>query len=432
MFALPTARPVAIPKRAPLLGRRRTAPAQDFVFTVTADGVWTWFTMPEAVQVGNYVYAGSVTSDGRCRAHRINADTGATETFDLSGVLEVDDHNNASVLVMGDGRIAFFYGMHNDPVFRYRIWSGSGDFTSSGTWSTAQARGDNQGPYSYPKPVMFSADPTVGRVWLFSRRWAGADTRTLSMRNTATLTASSDPWSSYTDVLAETGQRPYIVMRSDGLSTLHVAATSAHPNEATFTTVRHFKGVLNGSGALQWYDSAGTEIGASLPFGISSATRIDDGGDRKRWVSDIAIGPGGHPWALWMRYPNNDGTAIEFWVSVFNGTAWNAYKITDDGGGLYSGEQFYHGGLRFNRSDPTKVYLSAPISGVRQVQEWRTADGGATWARYRQITSGGTAGTPLKFRPVGVENGDGRVNLLWLQGTYTTYNNYSTALLAAR
>ncbi len=399
---------------------------------VVADGIWTWFTVPEAVQVAGYVYAGSVSSDGRCRAHRIDASTGTTLTFDLSGVLEIDDHNNASVLPLADGRVVFFYGTHNDTLFRYRIWNGSGSFSSSGSWTTAATRGSGNGPYSYPKPYRFSAD-TSGSVWLFKRRWTdgGGSTRSVSFRTSETLTGTSDPWSAYTDVLLDTGARPYVVSRTNGIDTIHFAASSDHPNESTFTTIRHFKGVLNGSNQFEWFDSAGTEIGASLPFGIASTTRIDDGGDRKRWVSDIAIGPGGHPWVLWMRYPNNNGTAIEYWVSVFDGSSWSAVKITDDGAGLYAGEQYYHGGLRFNPGDPTKVYLSAPVSGVRQVQEWRTADGGATWSSFRQITTGGIAGTPLKFRPVGVEHGDGRINLLWCQGDYDTFEIYSTALYAA-
>lgn len=399
-------------------------------FEVAADGIWTWFTMPEAVQVDGYIYLGTVSSDGRCRAHRLHVSDQTVQTFDLSGVLEVDDHNNASVLPLGDGRFAFFYGQHNDPLFRYRIWNGTGDFESSGSWTAEAARGTGQGSYSYPKPYIFPGDTTAGRVWLFTRRWlegtAGA-TRTMSVRSSATLTGTSDPWSAYTDVLLESGARPYVVTCQDG-NRLHVAASSAHPNEATFITIRHFYADMT-AGALVWKASDGT--GISTPFDIADTTRADDGGDLKRWVSDVGVGSDGHPRILWMRYPNNDGTAIEYWHSRWTGSAWTAHKITDDGAGLYVGEDYYHGGLRFHQGDVTRVYLSAPVSGVRQVQEWRTADNGATWAPHRAITSGGSAGSPLKFRPVGVHGGDGRINLLWLEGAYTSFTNYSTAIKAA-
>ncbi len=399
-------------------------------FTVTTDGIWTWFTMPEAVQVGDYIYLGTVSSDGRCRAHRINLNDQTTQTFDLSGVLEIDDHNNGSVLARPDGSVVFFYGSHNDTEFKYRIWNGSGSFTSSGSWTTQAARGLGGGPYSYPKPFIFPGDTVSGRVWLFHRRWTdgGGTTRTMAYRTTNTLTGTSDPFSAYTDVLLETGQRPYVVMWQDG-NKLHCAASNAQPNESTFLTIRHFYAEMT-AGALVWKTSDGTTI-SGLPFAISATTRVDDGGDVKRWVSDIQTGSDGHPRILWMKYPGNDGSLIEYWHSRWTGSAWVAHKITDDGAGLYLGEPFYHGGLRFKRTDVTRIFLSAPISGVRQVQEWSTSDNGATWASVRALTTGGTAGSPLKARPIGVNNSDGRVSVLWWQGTYTTFENYSTSVQAA-
>lgn len=402
-------------------------------FEVTSDGIWTWFTMPEAVQVGDYIYLGTVSSDGRCRAHRINLNAQTTETFDLSGVLEIDDHNNASVLVQDDGSIAFFYGAHNDSLFRYRIWDGSGSFTSSGSWTVEEARGSAQGPYSYPKPFVFPGDTTAGRVWLFHRRWTdgGGGTRTLTFRNSATIgSGGSDPWSAYTDVLLETDNRPYVVMFQDG-NKVHCAASSDQPNESTFLTIRHFYGEMT-SGSLVWKTSDGTTIGGSLPFNIAATTRADDGGDVKRWVSDITVDDSGNPRILWMKYPNNDGTEIEYWHSRWTGSAWVAHKITDDGEGLYLAEEFYHGGLRFKWGDPTRVFLSAPISGVRQIQEWSTSDNGATWSQVRALTSGGTLATPLKARPIGVHNSDGRVNCLWWEDSaYVTWADYGPAVVKA-
>lgn len=396
---------------------------------LVADGVWTWFTMPEAVQIGDYVFIGTVSSDGRCRAHRLHIPTLVVLTFDMSGVLEVDDHDNASVLPLSDGRVVFFYGAHNDTVFRYRIWDGVGAFDSSGSWTAVATRGTGEGPYSYPKPFVFPGDTSAGRVWLFHRRWTdgGGATRSLAYRRSATITGTSDPWGAYTDVLVESSARPYVVM-AQSANRIHVAASSAHPNEATYTSIQHFYADIT-AGELVWKDSSGATL--TTPFNVAATTRADDGGNVKRWVSDVAVGADTYPRILWMRYPNNDGTAIEYWHSRWTGSAWVAHKITDDGAGLYAGEQYYHGGLRFHSGDVTRVYLSAPVTGVRQVQEWRTSDNGATWAQHRAITSGGTAGTPLKLRPIGVHGGDGRVNVLWAEGSYTSYTAYSTKIMGA-
>jgi hypothetical protein len=396
-------------------------------FEVTADGIHTWFTRPEAIRIGAFIYSGSVSSDGRCRAHQINQATQQVKTFDLSGVLEVDDHNNSSVLPLSDGRIAFFFGSHNDAQYKYRTYNGTGDFASSASWTTAENRGTGNGPYSYPNPIQFSQD--APRVWLFKRRWidGGGGTRRLAYRTaTSLLTAPPHTWSAFVDVYGVAGRIPYWRTATDRVNRVHFAMTNGHPVEGQ-TSLGHFYGQLDGSSVMRWYRTDGTEITASLPFTFADITQVYDGSAVRCWVSDCAIGADGHPRILWMRYPGNNGSQIEYWHSRWTSSIWVSHKITDDGAGLYAGEQYYHGGLCFDRMDSSKVALSAPISGVRQIQEWSTSDSGATWSKLRDITTGGTAGNPLKFRPFGVENHDGGVRFIHAEGDYDTFVSYLTS-----
>lgn len=396
-----------------------------------ADAIHTWFTQPEAIEVGGFVYAGWTNKTGGIGASRINlANPDDKKHFLLATLPEIDDHNNASVLALAGGKFAFFYGTHNDSEFKYRVWDGVGAFDSSTSWTAQANRGGSQGPYSYPKPFIFAQQP--GKHWLFHRRFTdgGGATRTLTFRTTDSLTGNSDPWSAYSDVLREAGARPYVKMVSDGFNTVHVAASSAHPNESTFVSIHHFYGRLDGGNIMRWYTSADVEITGGLPFNIAATTRVDGGSSVKRWVSDVAIGGDGRPRILYMVYPNNNGSAIELWHARWNGTTWVNTKISDDGAGLYPAEQYYHGGLVFDGVNASRIYLSAPIAGVRQVQEWRTADGD-TFTQHRVITSGGAAGNPLRLRPVSPRNHTGRLSVLWCEGRYTTYIDFDTALHGA-
>lgn len=397
-------------------------------FEVTADGIHTWFTRPEGIRVGGFVYSGSVSSDGRCRAHQINQATEQVKTFDLSGVLEVDDHNNSSVLPLSDGRIAFFFGSHNDTQFKYRVWNGVGDFELAGSWAAAEQRGVGNGPYSYPNPIIFSQD--APRTWLFKRRWidGGGGTRRLAYRTaTSLLTAPPHTWSAFTDVYGVSGRIPYWRTATDRVNRVHFAITTGHPVEGQ-TSLGHFYGQLDGSNVMRWYRSDGTEITASLPFTFSDITQIYDGSSVRCWVSDCAIGADGRPRVLWMRYPNNNGTLIEIWHSRWTaGNAWVSHKVTDDGAGLYAGEPFYHGGAAFDRADPTKFALAPTVSGVRQVQEWQVDEVANASSKLRDITTGGSAGNPLKFRPFGVENHDGGVRFIHAEGIYDSFVSYNTS-----
>jgi hypothetical protein len=397
--------------------------------TFVPDGIWTWFTRPEAIQHGGAIYIGWVNRFGTCGASRLQISDGSIQHIQLSAVgMEVDDHNNTSLVVLPDGRIAAFYGEHNDAQFKYRVWNpAAGAFSNSAAWSTEEARGLSNGPYSYPNPFVLSQTAPV--VHLFQRRWVdGGGTRTLALRTATTLqTAAPHTWSQHQDIYRRTGFIPYWRLISDGTKRIHVAITDGHPVQGQISLF-HFYGELDGSNAMRWYRSDGVEITASLPFGPSDATLVYDGSATRCWVSDVAIGADGRPRILWMRYPGNDGTQIEYWHARWTGSAWSLSKITDDGPGLYSPEVYYHGGLAFDARDPTRVYLSAPVAGVRQIQEWRTSDGGSTWAQHRQITSGGAAGSPLKFRPIGIQGSNGSVNVLWCEGSYTTFTNYNTAI----
>jgi hypothetical protein len=392
------------------------APAQ-----IIADGVWTWFSDPRAVYYNGATYIMAVDSAGTCRIHKYVHATGVTTSTNLSSVgLEIDDHNNGSLVFLSNGKIVAFYGQHNDSTFRYKVSTNAEDITS---WSAEQARGSGEGNYSYPNCFELSQVP--GKHWLFTRRWKdGGATRNPSYRTFTDLgTIPSATVSAYTDVFEVSSQRPYWKIASNGVDTLHFAITNGHPNETT-TSLYHFYMQLV-AGVPKYYTSAGVEITAGLPFGTANVTQVYDGSSTECWVSDCAIDGSGYPRILWMRYPGNDGSAIEYYHARWNGSTWTNVKITDDGAGLYSGELFYHGGLCFDSQDISKVYLSKPVSSVRQIQKWATTDNGATWSKTADVTSGGSS---KRLRPYSPRNHNGYMPLIWLDGTYTTYTNYNMAI----
>lgn len=402
-------------------------------FEVAPDGIWTWFTDPRAVVRAGFLYVMFVDSAGTCRINRTNLIDKSVKSFQLSSTaLEVDDHNNGSCTFDSTGRLIAYYGQHNDPTFRYRIWDGVGDFALASSWTAEAARGNSEGPYSYPGMYQFPAD--TSKSYLFTRRWTDGSgtTRTFAYRTTTALTGSSDPWSAYTDVLLRTNQRPYVKHVMTGTNRIDVAISSAQPNEDTFISVLHMYGQLDGSNNLRWYKTNGTEIVAALPFNpLTEATLVDDGTGKKRWISDIAVGADGHPRILWMLYPNGDGTDIRYMYSRWTGSAWTAQaEICRGGTNLYAGEIFYHGGLCFDFLDPDRVYLSESFTTAQyQIQEWRTINGGTSWSKVRDITTG--AYTGIRSRPYSPRNNTGNLRVLWFEGTYDTFTSYNTKIYGA-
>lgn len=408
---------------APLRGRgARQAP-----YAVNSNAIWTWFGQPIALRVGDRTFAGGVNSAGTISADIIDhANGNAVSTVQLSSTaLEVDDHDQPQFCVLPSGNIVATYGKHNDDASRIRRCTNPADPGNPASWAAEAYVGSvSQGLFSYPSPMVFPADES--RLYVFARRYylAQSATRGLSYRSATSYDGASPTWALSTDMYRISNKIPYWKLRQVG-NRVHVAITDMHPVEGQ-SSLYHFYFENDGDTTFNLYTTDGTLISTALPITNADATLVADGSTTKVWVLDVTTAGDGTPRILYTRYPGNDGSAIEYWHAKWSGSAWVRTKIADDGAGLYSPEVYYPGGGCFNSTNHLRVCLSLPVSGVRQIVEYETADE-STWTVRRQITSGGTAGTPLKARPMSPVNHDGRAAYLWWEGTYTTYTTYSTA-----
>jgi hypothetical protein len=244
------------------------------------------------------------------------------------------------------------------------------------------------------------------------------------------LDGTSDPWSAFTDIWSVASKIPYWKLAFDGVSKVHVLTTDMHPVQGQ-SSLFHLCVQVDSAGTPSYKKSDATACGGSTPFGPSDVTLVYDGTSERCWVSDATIDSDGNPRALFMVYPNNNGTVIEIWHARWDGSQWVKSFVIADGSGLYSPEIYYHGGAAFDSQDANRIAVSVPVSGVRQVRELTSSDSGATWTPTRDLTSGGTAGNPLQLRPYSPRNHNGELRWLWNRGSYTTFTNYNTAVWGA-
>ena len=390
-------------------------------FQIASNAVWTWFTDPRAVYYNGATYIGSITTAGSIVISKYVHATRTTTSFTLSVNLQADDHNNPAVHILPDGRIAAFYCKHNDASgHRYRVSTNPEDITAWGA-ETLISAGITL-PVSYANPRRLSQDPS--RLWLFYRAGAGASTDNgLHYKTTTDLSTWGAEVAVWKNVTGGTAT-PYYKSIDDGVKRIHFAATDLHPVEGQ-SSVYHFYMELDGSNVPHWYKTDGTEIVSALPHGPSVATLVSDGSTVRRWIWDIAIGKDGYPRILGTRYPNNDGTDIRYMHWRWTGSAWAETEICAAGTGLYSPEIYYAGGMCFDSIDCNRIYLSVPVNGVREIQEWVSFDNGATWGAVLDIT-GNTASGILNARPFSPRNHPNDLQVLFWAGTYTSFTSYAT------
>lgn len=398
----------------------------DGTVLVKTDAIWTWFTDPRAVHYNGATYIGWITTSGSVGVSRFVHATETVTSFTLSVNLQADDHNNPAIHILPDGRIAAFYCKHNDASgHRYRISTNPDDISAWGA-ETLISSGITL-PVTYANPRRLSQDPS--RLWLFYRAGAGGSTDNgLHYKTTTDLAAWGAQVAVWKNVVGG-AVTPYYKIIDDGVKRIHFVATDRHPVGGQ-SSVYHWYMELDGSNIPRWYTTDGTEIVSALPHGPSVATLVSDGSTVRRWIWDIALDAAGNPRILGTRYPNNDGTDIRYMLWRWTGSAWAETEICPDGTGLYSPEIFYAGGLCFDSLDCNRIYLSAPISGVREIQEWQSLDDGATWAKLRDITAGTSAGT-LNARPYSPRNHHSALGVLWWRGSYTSFTSYAVDIYGA-
>jgi hypothetical protein len=404
--------------RGTVAGGVMEAPAVPFA--VRTDANWTWFNKPEACRVGNLLYVGSVNSAGGIRVTQRDLDTTTSDTFQLSTGFGADDHNNASVIDCGSGRIAAFYAAHPDQFIRMRVQTTPGDNTA---WSTQQNIEFGSGgltDYYYPCPVILSQDPTQHFVFF---RWRnGSGGFDLAYAVCPNFAAGPAVFGAATRIATNGPQRPYWSMSTNGVDRIDFLLSEGNPNEIT-GGVWHFYAKLDGSNVLRFYTTNGVEISGTLPHSITAKfTNVSGVSDRKHWHWDVAIGTDDQPWALFNRMAANDGTDHRYHFARWNGSAWVHAQFTAAGGFLYSGEPYYSRGMHFSRLNPARIYAGVPVSGVDQMGIWAVGSG-TTVTKVRDVTTGDGG---VRARPTSPENADSRCEALWWEGTYASYTSYST------
>ncbi len=75
---------------------------------ISRDAGWCWFADPRAIWLGGKIVAGGVSQAGDVTVTEYNPATKASRVSVLAPKFEKDDHDNPSLLVRADGRIAAF------------------------------------------------------------------------------------------------------------------------------------------------------------------------------------------------------------------------------------------------------------------------------------------------------------------------------------
>lgn len=397
----------------------------------TADGGWCWFSNPRAVSRDGKTYSGWVTEDGTVQAAELDHASGRVTTVNLHEQYQRDDHDNPSFLFLPDGRLMAFYSQHGGgkfPAIHTRSTVRAGDFTEWTPEVALPLKDDSGGKagISYCNPHLLSEENNT--LYLFWRGFSFKPTMSKSTDGGKTWTPAQVVFSRPG---LPPGNRPYAQYASNGKNRIHMLFTDGHPRNEASNSV-YYACYRNGA----FYKADGTRICGvdELPFTPEQADCVYDAKKTgvRAWVWDIAFDKNENPVVAYTRLPADDDH--RYHCARWDGKGWLDTELCAGGKwfpqtppGKKESEPHYSSGLALDHEDPSVVYLSRPVNGVREIERWTTADGGKSW-KSEAVT------TNSKFdniRPVVVrDHATDGPTALWMNiiGRYVHYTNYRTAI----
>ena len=403
-------------------------PAETFA-SFTDDGGWCWFADPRAVSRDGKTYTGWVTEDGSVQAACWDHASGEVTAFMLHEKYERDDHDNPSFVFLPDGRIRAFYTRHSTRnEINSRVTVSPGDISA---WEAEQTivpsdTSPHNNGITYSNPFILTAETNA--LYLF---WRGVSFKPTMAKSVD----GGETWSEARPIFSQPGlpkeNRPYAKYASNGRDRIHMLFTDGHPRNEPLDSVYY---VCYRDGAF--YKADGTRICGveELPIRPEQADKIYDAAKTgiRAWIWDIAFDDQDRPVVGYTRLPEEADHRYHY--ARWTGSEWFDTELCAAGkwfpqtpAGQSEREPHYSSGLALDSSNPSVVYLTRPVKGVRELERWTTPDDGKTWS-VQPVTSGSTNDNVRPF-VVRDHTPDGPT-VLWqnLSGHYTHYTDYHCSI----
>ena len=427
-------------------------PVPGEIVEVAPNGTWTWFNDERAIWHQGKLFVGYVRSDGNPGVSRFDAATGMANHVNFGTVnsVEVDDHNNPSFTPLEDGRILTVYSKHGTASAFYSRISTNDSPASIQHWSPEAIKvTPARNTYSNTYRLSGTGAGENQTIYNFSRCINYNPCVTISPDNGAS-------WGNTVQMIqvGTGGTRPYPRYVSNKKNRIDLIYTDGHPRNENNSVYHLYYQEQN----FRKTDGTLVKSLANLPIvhGIVSDPNSGEKGSviyqynaswGRGWTWDLHYDETGKPVCAYQTQRDDvtgsgwNHDRIYYHYARWTGNSWQSRFIAHGGRGIYSSEDDYGGGMAIDPEDPRIVYISSnaanpfhlteinqvPLAVNQRYEIWRgiTLDGGLTFT-WSPVTSNSLQDN---LRPIVPENHGLSQHVLWLQGTYASYVNYSTKVM---
>ncbi len=400
---------------------------QSFAF----DGAWCWFSDPRAVYYEGKqkcTYTGWIDSYGDIFVASYNHETGKMLSHKLYDNLQIDDHDNPSILIDNQGYVNVYFSKHGagEPIHAMKSINPE-DITQ---WNKEKLLNLNdlkkypewKNSYTYYNPIQLTDENN--KMFLF---WRGLDGKPTF----STSTDNGENWSTgKIYVMPEriyTFRRPYVKVYSTGKDKIHILFTDGHPRDEKQNSV-YYMCYKNGA----FYKANGTKISDvnADPITPRDADVVYDAtlSNQKAWVWDVAEDANGNPVVAYTKFP--DDLNHIYCYATWNGKKWQNADLINSGAwfpktsaGRVEPEPNYSGGMTIDKESTNTLYLSVKRDSVFEIEKWTMASNQKSWS-VENITKGSTKDNVRPYAVKGAKAGN-PLQVLWMQNT--RYHHFAIA-----
>lgn len=405
--------------------------------SMTFNGVWSWFSDPRAVYYkGKHkrTYAGWIDNYGDVHIGYYDHETGKIASKVIHDNLEIDDHNNPTILFDDEGHLLVFYNTHlqkQGPLYFKRSinaediseWSSVKELFLN---DTEKFRNTSVMHHTYTNPVRLSAEG--GKLYVF---WRGTNLKP----SYAVSSDNGNTWSKgkllFVPDETTTIKSPYTKVYSDGNSKIHFTFTDGHPTKEKKNGL-YYMYYENGA----FYKANGSKIKdiEQLPIVQSELDVIYESDTVKSWNWDIAQDADGNPIVTYVKFPEENKHVYTY--ATFTNNEWKSNNVIEVDGhfpetrlGTQEPEPHYSGGIVIDHENPNTIYVSVKRNGVFEIEQWTTQNGGKSWDII-PITEKSTKNNVRPFAVRGATKGN-PLQVMWIQNTKYIYYAHDTRGKAA-
>jgi hypothetical protein len=389
--------------------------------TITFNGIWSWFSDPRAIYFeGKYkrTYIGWIDNFGDVHVGFYDHGNKKIDSYVIYDGLEIDDHNNPSILIDHEGYLHLFFTAHlqNEKPIYYIKSSIPEDISS---WEDLKLLYLND-KEKYPKAVNFNHTYTNpiqlksenNKIFLFWRGVNISPTYSISTDNGSNW-VSGDLLFLPDGIMGK--KTPYTKVYSNGESKIHFTFTDSHPLNSDKNQL-YYTYYENGN----FYKANGKKIKGinQLPLKPSELDLVYISDSEKVWNWDIAEDNNGNPVLGFVTFEGIENHIYNY--SLIEDDKWVNRKLINSGNWFPEDqnpdtqpEPYYSGGMTINHTNPNILYLSIKKEGIFEIEKWTTKNKGLTWIK-KEITKNSKKNN---VRPYAIKNipPSNDMQLLWLQ-----------------